>query len=374
MSYFDNFFNEHEVRIGKDYTSNTPVYIHSLHEGFSNYFETFKTKRDLFHISLDFNNLSRENIAFSLTDSESTTLAILGFHRFFELFIKDILRRVNHFLPVKFLENEKQVVKYLMNATLKAEEVKTIEYAETIKRFKEINSYSKANPDNPHKDFISKYEFLLTNESQDFLNKLSVYRNRLMHNGNNLPNIFALDYLVSQGLVPIILKIAETEKENWNGYVPHYFETFTGIKIIERISQIKYSFEDFTNNNKHESLRYSLLELGHLKELGRASINFYPFRKSNILFYESYYDNPNGRDERFAESEKSYPNFYDLKSCPCCGIKSLVVYRKEFKDLFTDGMDFISWFKCYACDYSLKNNTGDPYYLGLSKEKLFAEK
>ncbi len=55
----------------------------------------------------------------------------------------------------------------------------------------------------------------------------------------------------------------------------------------------------------------------------------------------------------------------------CFGVKSLVVYRKSISPILVNEK-FISWFKCYNCDYSLKNNIKDPYFFNFSKSQIFA--
>lgn len=369
VNTLDDFIKENEIRIGegKDFTTTPPLYYQSLNDAFYNYFKTVRNNKDTYHFLLDFKSWSRKDVAFNFSNTDSAVFAILGFHRFFELLIKDILRRINQFLAVKFPDNEEDAIKFL-NQELESEIMETVEFRKAFERFKEAIKYQNKNPNKIEYSIIQQFSFL----NDDTLNRLSRWRNRIMHNGSTIPNIYLLDYLVSQKIIPLVDTVVETDKDILKSYRPHYFETLTGIKIIEEIKKIKFDFRDFSNENKGNELALKILRLAHLKELGRATYNLEFTMKNNISYYDPYYKDPIGRNKRFAEQEKSHPSFYANKKCPCCGFDTLVVYRSEFDDIFTKKKDFISWFNCFTCSYSLKNNLGDPEYFGYSSEKLFA--
>jgi hypothetical protein len=367
----DDFFKNNEVRIGKgkDFTTTPPLYYQSLDEAFFNYFKSLINYKDTFHLLRDFKSLGRKGISFNFSNTDSTVFTILGFHRFFELLLKDILKRINPFLSVKFLENEEQVITFL-NDELEPDAIKSIEFGEALKRFIKAVNYFKQNSNKKDFEIAQKFEFLI---KDDTLKRLAKWRNRIIHNGNTLPNIYLLDYLISQKVVPLVHKIFDVDKKVLKNYKPHYFETFTGIKIIEEILNIKFDYNDFTNDKKSKELALKILRIAHLKELGRATFNIEIHLQSNKLFNDPYYEDPIGRNKRFVESEKSHKSFYSYKKCPCCGCETLVIYRKEIYDIFHKRRDFISWFNCFTCSYSLKNNLFDPHYFGYSQEPLFAK-
>jgi hypothetical protein len=363
----DDFFKDNEYKITKDgVTLTPPIYYQSLNDAFNNYFKTVKNNKNAYHFLLDFKNNKNNSIDFHNLDS--TVFAILGFHRFFELLLKDILRRVDRFLAVKFPEKEKDAIKFY-NEDLDPEKMETVELKKAFERFKEAINYSNENPDKTQYSIVHKFSFLKTD---DTLNRLAKWRNRIMHNGNTLPNVYLLDYLISQKIIPLINEVIKADKDILKDYLPHYFETQTGIKIIEEITKIKIDFKDFQNEAVREELIRKVLRLAHLKELGRASYTRDICIKTNISYDTPYYNDPIGRNIRIAEQEKCHESFYSNKKCPCCGFDTLVVYRKEYDDIFTNKKEFISWFNCFTCTYSLKNNIGDPEYFGYSKEKLFA--
>jgi hypothetical protein len=372
MDKLKDFFKNNDVRIGKDFKTFPPPYYSSLNEAFYTYFLTFREKKDTFHFVLDIHNWTRESKAFNFTGANYNIVSsILGFHRFMELLLKDILRRINPYLAVKFLEKEEELFQFLDNQA-NAEDIKTIEYSETMKRFKQAYKHYD-NTSEAYINHLKDYEFLITKQSSETLTILSDWRNRIMHNGATLPNLFAFEYLVSQRIIPIINQILKVEKKYFGTHTPLYLETRTGIKILDEILNVKFEFEDFANNNKSKSLAISLLKIGHIKEIGRTVYHQHINQAGNNYYYEPYYDNPIARAERFAEVERLKEDFFNLTECICCGIKSLVVYRQPNDAPWVQDK-FISWLRCYNCDYSLKNNVGDPNYFNLTKEPIFATK
>lgn len=372
MSKLRQFFKDNDVRIGegKDFTTNPPSYYSSLIDAFEKYFLTFRDYKDSYDASLDFKQWSRKSFAFTFTgDNHNIVFSILGFHRFIELLLKDILRRINPFLAVKFLEKEEELFKYFDNQ-IEADEIKTIEYSETLKRFKYAFKHFDETSEVYHNHLV-QYKLLITEYNLETLSSLSEWRNRIMHNGSTLPNLHAYEYLISQRLIPLLNEILISEKEYIKDFKFHFFETATGIRIIDQILSIKFDFSDFNDDSKQKQLQYSLLKIGHLKELGRAAFNNDPMMRLNKSWYESGYENPIGRLERFVATESSHEEFYNLQNCICCGQKTLIVYRKPIDHPWTK-RKFLSWFKCFNCDYSLKDNVLDPKLFGLSETPVFA--
>ncbi|MFM7022463.1 MAG: hypothetical protein ACKOXB_05755 [Flavobacteriales bacterium] len=75
-----------------------------------------------------------------------------------------------------------------------------------------------------------------------------------------------------------------------------------------------------------------------------------------------------------AEAERIHENFKEIRSCPCCAEKTLVVYKVTTIDLHNLGKKKdIDWVKCYLCDYHLRFNAGDPALFDLHSETLFNE-
>lgn len=368
------FFKNNEIRIGKDYTITPPVHYSSLANGFYNYFLTFRDKKDSYHFLMDKTLWTRESMSMNFSGEESNKVfAILGFHRFLELLLKDVLRRINPLLAVKFLEKPEEIFKHL-DQKLNPDDVNTIEFREAHNRFKQaFRYYNKTSEE--YLNVLKNYDFLNEQESIDTMEMITSWRNRIIHNGSTLPNLFAFEYLISQRFIPLINQILIAEKEHIKDFKFHFIETKTGIKVLDEIMKIKFTISDFDNTNDRYELAFKIIKLGHLKEIGRAAYNNDRIIRHNKSYYEPYYENPIGRHEQFAASEANNPEFYSLNNCICCGAKTLVVYRKELdKEMVKlfGSENYISWMRCYnECGYSVKNTVGDPFQFGLSEHPLF---
>ena len=311
-------------------------------------------------------------VAFHLSGSTRyTSQAILGFHRFLELFLKDVLRRVDPYLAVKVGQSPRTIFDFL-SQTGNADLIPTIEFNEAYNRFKAaFEHYDKSSSVN--NEHLKRFEFMLSKENQKTIRILTSWRNRIMHNGSSLPNYIAFEYLISQRLLPILKLIFESDKTTLKGwYPPDYFQTNTGINILDSLIGVKLNHQDLSNKSKFIHFRTSLIHLGHLKELGRASSNHNLLKRHGYNYFEPHSENPNNQMERFVQSETTNSEFHKLLGCVCCGSKTMVVYRRileypgssKYKEL-------LAWAKCYNCDYSMKHIYGDPHIFGLYQEEIF---
>jgi hypothetical protein len=345
----DEFYKENEGKIGRDIEFPMPLYYHSLNDAFYNYFKTFRKYKESYDMITNFSVFKEKaltsNYSFIL---ENSAMCMLGFHRFFELLLKDLLGRVEPDIAVKYPNTG---------------------FRKAFTLFQEKHKYYKNSKDAKYK-IIDDFSFLITDDN---LKLIADYRNRITHNGDTVPNIRFLDYLVTQIIVPLVIKIINEIQRINPDIKPHYYETWTGIKILEEIEKIKFEHSDFDDDQKHEELRWKIILLGHLKELGRARYNLEFTLPKNLSYYEPYYEWPIDRNVRFAESERTHKNFYKIASCPCCGFKTLIVYRKIEKYDWPNPdtvLDF-AWCNCVTCTYSIKDNIVDPFYFRITKERLF---
>lgn len=377
------FFNENETRIGeeKDFKTYPPVYYYtSLNNAYYHYFKTFQSHNYKYEGICDFQENDRYRLAFNFTDDYNTTFALLSFHRFFELYLKDALRMIHPVLSVRTFEKSKDLIAFL-GGEVDFSTINTIEYSETVRRVKDLlvreEGFSLNEGLSKNLDKIKpKIEFLSEDRNIETLDILNYWRNRIMHNGSTLINIRALDYLITQRVIPLLCNniIMFDEKEEQQKYTPYFFETPTGINIINELLSIKFSFEDFDNKKKHKEMEYSLMKIGHLKEMGRACFNLpIPMRKNIATPHEYNYDDPLGRGLRLAQGEEHCEKYKSTQCCPVCGIASLVLYEDplsvEVQEFF--GRQNIRFVKCYTCDYMLRENAGEPNFFGLNNELLF---
>lgn len=376
MNKLSDFLKNNEITIGKDFMMSPPAYYSSLKEAYFYYFSTFKHDKDSFHFILSIDNWNEEGLGsgYSSGAMEEICFSILNFHRFFELFIKEILSRIDPFLSVKMFEKEEEIFRFLNNS-ISTDEIKTIEFSDAIKRLRfAFNYYSEESIE--YREVLIHFKFLKEKNAMDALDVLSQWRNRIMHNGKTFPNLFAFDYLISQEITPIIYEIINTEviRKEWGNVF--LFTTPTGINVIDEILKVKFKHQDFNNIDMKNKLAHSFFKLAHLKEIGKASFKLELNTRSNIHHYEPYYENPIGRVERFAESEKKCSDYLKSSTCICCGLNSLVVYQRKMKhpfskEVFQDEFVTIEWFKCYNCEYALKNNITDAHYFGISDTQYF---
>jgi hypothetical protein len=171
--------------------------------------------------------------------------------------------------------------------------------------------------------------------------------------------LWLLDYFISQKIVPIVYSLLKVDSAKYSTDF-FYFKTVTEINILEKFNEIKFEFKDLQTKNKRLDSFIKLLKIGHLKELGRANMNMNLYVRMNKATYEYNYNDPQGRGKRFALAEKKHPDFITVSECPCCGIKSLTLYRIK-----------IDWVKCYTCEYHLRYDTGEPYLLDLYSKPIF---
>lgn len=363
-----------------------PYYYDSLRHALGFYFNTFNTQNESYDTYA--RGLAGRDVRIlksQLLDEDNTVLAITAFERFFELFIKDLLRRTDRRLTYKhnrLTGNNKAIdlISKIRNGSYSPGmfdgKYLLAPFRDSIERFYGLIDLHKArNPDPIVKRFskiIKAYPFFDSLEHKASMLLLSWYRDRILHNGNRLPTLWYLDYFMTQRLVPIIKAITDVE-QNLLGESLFYFQTETKINVLEKLANVKYEFQELKDVKKIRKMFTYLLYIGHLKELGRANMNMSLFMRRNVQATNEYnYKDPKGRAKRFAEAERNHNDFKEIKSCPCCGEKTLVVYRITIDDIFNAGKKLdIDWVKCYMCDYHLRHNAGDPQFFNLNTEKLF---
>lgn len=382
-------YTSYEARIDNhgSYTRKPPYYYDSLRHAFQYYFNTFNTQNWHYEyyasrpIDLDNDRSPREYL-----DDENTILSIVSFQRFFELFLKSLLFRVDPRLTLHM--NSKPEFKGLSSLIQLIQDqeyhesdyvgAQTVNFPNAINRFFGlINLHRKGRLigflEHKYSRIEASFGFLFTSEVQTSLSVLNWYRDRILHRGNKLPTMLLLDYVVTQDYAPLISQIIEAEKLEL-GESTFFLTTPTGINILDKLTEIKFDLEDHADPGKREELFISLLHIGHLKEMGRANLNMDHWTRDNIQArYEYNYRDPKGRGERFAIAEKAHQNFKDIKTCPCCGTISLVLYVETVEDvIFNPGkMKSIEWVTCYTCNYHIRYNVGDPNLFSLSDNSLF---
>jgi len=381
---------QNDVMIGshEGHHRTPPYYYDSLRHALGFYFNTFNTQNASYNFYAE--GLSRNpRIAKSrdFLDEDNTVLAIVAFERFFELFIKSVLtatdpklgysRKARRHIEIKDLVEE------IHSSSFAPKSINgkpfSLPFRETLRRFYGLIDLLNNGYENPivsaFSEVVSKYQFFDSRDYKATLELLNWYRDRILHNGNQLPSLWMLDYLVTQRILPIIVSITRADKGILGNSV-FYFKTLTHINIIEKLNDIRYELSQLYDSDKQRDTYWMLLYMGHLKELGRANLNMNLFMRKNIqATYEYNYRDPKGRGRRFAQAELSGCMIAKrVASCPCCGEMSLIVYREIVDDIFNVGSKkSIEWVKCYTCDYHIRDNVGDPSIFSLCQDRLFME-
>lgn len=390
-----NLAERNEVKIDntKDRKRTPPHYFESLRNAFAAYFHTFRTSNaTLESYAMSTSTTPKKQLTILESqhlDVEHTVLAMVNFERFFELYMKEILRSTH---PRLVQEESRHVPKSKKTWQLLVKiqdrsfvprktgrQTYTIAFRETLKRFYELVRYSSL-PDKKSLPIVKKftkvmtpYKFLSNDQHKATLELINWYRDRILHNGNSLPSLRSLDYFVTQHIVPVVLAIRNQTKNEYGDWW-FFLETATGIDLLDLLAAVRIAPRNAQSSKQINAAVQSLLYIGHLKELGRSNLNMNWLMRRNLrATFEYNYHDPVGRGIRFAEIEKEKNSHArQIASCPCCSHTSLVIYRQEWNDIFNNNRPLnIDWVKCYTCDYHVRYNTGEPAYFRLHNERLF---
>lgn len=363
-----------------------PHYFASLRNAFGFYFNTFNTKNSSYNFYAEGLSAHSEVANSSdFLDEENTVLAIVAFERFFELFIKNILKASDHNLAHSREDRKRIKTRDLLTEISSSKFVPrtddgvpfTIPFSETLRRFYDLidlhnEGYEHSIVENFSHE-IENYRFFDSAEHHVTLKLINWYRDRILHNGSKLPSLWMLDYFVTQRLLPMIFGITEVDKHTL-GESLFYFKTLSGINVIEKLNGVRYEFDQLYDPERQRETYRLLLYIGHLKELGRANLNMNLYMRNNSqATYEYNYRDPKARGRRFARVEmEGHIHAIRISPCICCAEESMVVYQEIIDDIFRIGSKkSIEWVKCYTCDYHIRYNVGDPSIFSLHPNRIF---
>lgn len=380
MRRFDqDLVDAHDIRVDNHeaYNSNPPYYFESLRLAFKSYFNTFQTFNTSYEEYAAGSGLQTEDRQLSplnFLDFSNTIQTVLNFQRFFEHYLKNQLYCLHPELVMRI--KGKLDLSYLLNKPRPEApkgRIQTIQFKDTLSRFYLALQYPVTCKILNELNGQNFSQIFKNDDRKEGLELLGEYRNRLLHNGSKLPSLWMLDYFISQVIAPFIRDILAMDKSANTNY-PYYLRTPSEIDILTQICKISFHPDDLLQSEKKSQAFRSLMELGHLKELGRASLNMTIFaREYGQAGYEYNYKDIKGRGQRIALAESKHEHFEMIKDCPCCENRSLVLYSLETPDIFDiEVTNTIKWVKCYTCEYHLRINTGEPKSFGLALEYLFS--
>lgn len=371
--------NEVPLTNSETYQRNPPYYYDSLRAAFESYFNTFISKNFGYHFyATGLHDRGIDVYQYQTLDEENTVNSIIHFQRFFELFIKFLLTKADERLLYVSTVKNQSVQDYitLLDNAVESNPNSAIGFHEAFTRFTGLIKLSQDKSVDhtivkSFKQVIEPYQFLLATGNLSGIEVMNHLRNKIMHSGSSLPNMWFLDYFITQHIVPIIFHITAIDKDTI-GNTLFYLKTLSGNNILEGLNNIKFNYADLHNQTHRDAIYRKLLHIGHLKEQGRANLNMNMYVRENRATYEMNYRDPLGRGKRFADAERVHGHFKAIKTCPCCTNQSLVAYGFSIDDIFKPGSRLkISWIKCYTCEFHLHSNMHEPMIFGLAKENVF---
>ena len=349
----------------------------SLRIALKAYFSTYNVIRNKFDPDdLELDKILEGNIRFC----EACAETIVHFQHFFELIIKDILRRDHLLLASRIYSHPTILYKVLHNQPLNAEEeqkVQSVEFSEALKSLGELIK-------NNQIQCFQDLQFIMDHKGT--LEELNTLRNRVWHRGAFFLSYTNLDVFIGKFVLPIIDATTQLSQYKAIGFLWKYKHTECGIDPIESI-RLEYQ----------RSQSPSVGKIALLKEIGRAAYN-------NPLFDKKVFEQK--RDERIAKNEKKIQelekrgeqipkrlliskgragmhrrmvnqvdspyiekaikiskheaekNFFKIIKCPICAVESFILYDESdsFQDSNTGDYVSYNWVhsaKCECCTFEI---------------------
>ncbi|MFM9986075.1 MAG: hypothetical protein ACKVOK_12625 [Flavobacteriales bacterium] len=205
-----------------------------------------------------------------------------------------------------------------------------------------------------------KYHFLINHETA--MVDLGFVRNETIHLGKRNLSPYFYEVLWVNSLIPLVQDYLDCDKVN-NVWLKR--KVFCGIDIIGKIVDLKLN-EDISDLVQMDITNRRLIELYHIKELGRTSYNnwicldledYSPEVIGNI--YETQINPSRRYGEEIAKNLLKKRDYHQAHHCPCCGSKALVSY-----EIWTETITqrrHVNSAMCTLCTYAVKSALGDPF-------------
>ncbi len=270
--------------------------------------------------------------------ASNSSNAILHFHHFVELILKDILRSINTLLAVDASDKPILLYKLIQNESISEtdkEGLKQIEFKTALDRVVALIKDKKLD---------DSYKFI--QDSQRWLEKINSLRNRISHRGVFILRYNALDELFGKYIFPFIIKI--TSLPQYNDILMHQLNMCN-----DNINPIKDIITEYSNN-KIDHYKIQLLKL-----LGNASYKN-PIISYNNNMFSFIYDNKIKHARLIADIYAKEEHYYKRHTCPVCGIDALVPEFDSYEEYNDDGeiincIDYVYKVKCHFCSFELEN-------------------
>ena len=336
----------------------------SLRTALQAYFESYRATYEGFPDPLKFDDSTLQSKFESDLYKTLYFTTITHFQNFFELILKDFLRKIDELLAVKW--NEKFTT-YLYRK-IKSKELcsnvfcQSIEFSEALKRLKIIQK------ENPKDDVIKKIEFLLVKENDETLDFLNDLRNRIWHRGLYYLFYSNFDCFVCGKILPLVKQITDLD---W--YTKNKEWTYKNLKCgVDPIKSL------ISETSKHP-INYEKIAL--LKEMGRAAYH-------NPIIYLDNNCSPleRGLKVNCNREKMKYVNvkiaairnelLSEVYVCPVCGQNTFLKY--ELDDTSFDENDRYPHYipeklKCETCSFEIRSNIEDLSLCGINCENFWSD-
>ncbi len=346
--------NHNKFEIDDD---NNDVVLNSLNIGLKSYFSSYKS------ISENFNERTYKHI-YTRRYYEEFSETILHFHHFFELILKDLLRKEEELLPLDITCDSYKITELIKKIPLSNDE--RMEFIQEItsskkkkKNFNTLTFNKLLNRTCKVIELKPEVNFKFIKEFQNELKELNSLRNKIWHQGKVMLKYEAFDFLIGQYILPLVKECLE---------VSEYKEKYRSHKIwrFNKNSLEINPFEDIIEEFKNESP--AIDKIAVLKELGRAS--YYSHYGKG---FGSIIDSRNESANQLAQAElENNLSTNEILKCPCCAANSLVTYtHTEITDIeeveyedengnhrieeFKDYYEYINKVKCANCGFQLND-------------------
>jgi len=349
----------------------------SLRIAFKAFFSTYHSIRKRFDPNdPDIDEIIKEDVCYY----EACAETIVHFQHFFELIIKDILRRDHLLLSSRVSSHPTILYKLLHNQTLSDEEnqkIKSVEFSDALETLCKLIKSRQI-------QCFQNVQFIKDNKCT--LEALNTLRNRVWHRGSFFLYYTKLDEFIGKYILPIVDVTTRLSQYSTVCFLWKYKHTECGIDPIESI-RLEYQSNQSPNIGK----------IAFFKEIGRAAYN-------NPLYDKKVLEQK--RDERISKIEKEIQelvkrgeltpkrlliskkmanmpfkiasqsdspyidkaikisknvakdNFFKIIKCPICGVESFILYDEslDFQDSNTNeyvSYNFVHSAKCECCTFEI---------------------
>ena len=350
----------------------------SLRIALKSYFSTYNIIRNKF--SRNASELDRD-LDGNTRYCEACAESIVHFQHFFELIIKDILRKDHLLLASRSYSDPNILYKILHKRPLTFDEeqnLQSIEFSDALKTICKLIESSQI------KNF-NKIGFIKENKSS--LEELNRLRNRVWHRGAFFLFYTKLDEFMGKFILPLVENTTNLYRYKKVGFLWKCKHTECGV------DPIKYICEEYKKNNKPDIGKIALL-----KEIGRAAYSN-PLHDKKVIAERKHKRSvkinkqikehemrgeeipkrlliskgmANLHERMAAQLDEPYikkaikmskheaeETFFVIRNCPICGVKSLVLYdeTESIEDYKTGKyihFNFIHTAKCECCSFEIE--------------------